>query len=537
MASLSLKNVNKVYPNGFQAVKDFNMEIADKEFIIFVGPSGCGKSTTLRMIAGLEDISSGEFYIDGKLMNDVEPKDRDIAMVFQNYALYPHMSVYDNMAFGLKLRKVPKDEIDKAVKEAARILDLTHLLDRKPKALSGGQRQRVAMGRAIVRDPKVFLLDEPLSNLDAKLRANMRTEISKLYQRLGTTFIYVTHDQTEAMTMGTRIVVMKDGLIQQVDTPQNLYDLPCNLFVAGFIGTPQMNFINGKLEKKGEDVERENITIKHLLTHTSGIPAGIHVPSFMRRYEKYGNPATMNLRDSLVTYLANDAARLSRPGEVMRYSCLNFITLQAIIENVTGCRLDEYARREVFEPMQLKNTWYNYIDSEPPYSVDTPIVPTTVQEDGTLLCGEVHDPTARIVNRGVSGNAGVFSTAEDLAAVASMLMNGGKYSTPREGLLGKLGFKQSKQLYSQHCVDTFFELTDECQEHGRTLGWNTGSFGDLDDYQRVINHTGYTGTSIQMNLDKGVAVILLTNRVHPIDDGAVGRTRALVTNIISSALR
>ncbi len=240
MASLSLKNVNKVYPNGFHAVKDFNMEIEDKEFIIFVGPSGCGKSTTLRMIAGLEDISSGEFKIDGKLMNDVEPKDRDIAMVFQNYALYPHMSVYDNMAFGLKLRKVPKDEIDKAVKEAAKILDLSHLLDRKPKALSGGQRQRVAMGRAIVRSPKVFLMDEPLSNLDAKLRVQMRTEIAKLHQRLGTTIIYVTHDQTEAMTLGTRIVVMKDGVVQQIDSPQNLYDNPCNLFVAGFMGSIEL---------------------------------------------------------------------------------------------------------------------------------------------------------------------------------------------------------------------------------------------------------------------------------------------------------
>ena len=251
MASLSLKNVCKVYPNGFVAVKDFNLEIADQEFIIFVGPSGCGKSTTLRMIAGLEDISSGELKIGDRVVNDVEPKDRDIAMVFQNYALYPHMTVYDNMAFGLKLRKVPKDEIDKMVKEAAKVLDLTQLLDRKPKALSGGQRQRVAMGRAIVRNPKVFLLDEPLSNLDAKLRAQMRTEISKIYQRLGTTFIYVTHDQTEAMTMGTRIVVMKDGFIQQVDTPQHLYDMPCNMFVAGFIGSPQMNFINAVLSKNG----------------------------------------------------------------------------------------------------------------------------------------------------------------------------------------------------------------------------------------------------------------------------------------------
>ena len=254
MASLSLKGVQKIYPNGFHAVKDFNLEIADKEFIIFVGPSGCGKSTTLRMIAGLEDISDGVFKIDGKVMNDVEPKDRDIAMVFQNYALYPHMTVYDNMAFGLKLRKVPKAEIDKKVREAARILDLDKLLDRKPKALSGGQRQRVAMGRAIVRNPKVFLMDEPLSNLDAKLRVQMRIEISKLHENLGATIIYVTHDQTEAMTLGTRIVVMKDGVVQQVDTPQNLYNTPCNLFVAGFIGSPQMNFMDAVCSVKGDDV-------------------------------------------------------------------------------------------------------------------------------------------------------------------------------------------------------------------------------------------------------------------------------------------
>ncbi len=252
MASLSLKNICKVYPNGFEAVKDFNLEIEDKEFIIFVGPSGCGKSTTLRMIAGLEDISSGELKIDDKVVNDVEPKDRDIAMVFQNYALYPHMTVYDNMAFGLKLRKMPKDKIDEKVREAARILDLEKLLDRKPKALSGGQRQRVAMGRAIVRNPKVFLMDEPLSNLDAKLRVQMRIEIAKLHQDLGATIIYVTHDQTEAMTLGTRIVVMKDGVVQQVDSPQNLYEKPQNLFVAGFMGSPQMNFIDAEIEVAGD---------------------------------------------------------------------------------------------------------------------------------------------------------------------------------------------------------------------------------------------------------------------------------------------
>lgn len=247
MSSLYLQNIYKKYPSGVVAVTDFTLDIKDKEFIVFVGPSGCGKSTTLRMIAGLEDISEGELFIDEKYMNNVQPKDRDIAMVFQNYALYPHMSVYENMAFGLRLRNMPKAEIDERVHEAARILGLEQYLKRKPKALSGGQKQRVALGRAIVREPKVFLLDEPLSNLDAKLRASMRTEITKLHQRLGTTFIYVTHDQVEAMTMGTRIVVMKDGLIQQVDTPIHLFDYPANLFVAGFIGTPQMNFFDAKL--------------------------------------------------------------------------------------------------------------------------------------------------------------------------------------------------------------------------------------------------------------------------------------------------
>lgn len=247
MASISLRNIYKIYEGNVQAVTDFNLEIEDKEFIILVGPSGCGKSTTLRMIAGLEEISKGELYIGDRLVNDVPPKDRDIAMVFQNYALYPHMTVFKNMAFGLQLRKTPKDEIERRVHEAAKVLDIEHLLDRRPKALSGGQRQRVALGRAMVRNPAVFLLDEPLSNLDAKLRTAMRTEIIKLHQKLGTTFVYVTHDQTEAMTMGDRIVVMKDGLIQQVDTPQNLYDSPINMFVAGFIGSPQMNFLDGTL--------------------------------------------------------------------------------------------------------------------------------------------------------------------------------------------------------------------------------------------------------------------------------------------------
>ena len=292
MASLTLKNIKKVYPfngddakqkkkkkkgdepekknnlqitdEGVVAVQEFNLEIKDKEFIVLVGPSGCGKSTTLRMIAGLEEISGGELYIGDKLVNDVAPKDRDIAMVFQNYALYPHMTVYENMAFALKLRHAPKDEIDKKVKEAAEILDITQYLGRKPKALSGGQRQRVAIGRAIVRDPQVMLMDEPLSNLDAKLRNQMRADSIKLRQRIDTTFIYVTHDQTEAMTLGDRIVIMKDGFIQQIGTPQEVFNHPYNLFVAGFIGTPQMNLFDAKLVKRDGKyaVQLDNLTVE-----------------------------------------------------------------------------------------------------------------------------------------------------------------------------------------------------------------------------------------------------------------------------------
>ncbi len=264
MAKVVLKDVKKVYPGGVVAVQSANLDISDKEFLVLVGPSGCGKSTTLRMVAGLEEITSGSVTIDGKVINDIPPKDRDIAMVFQNYALYPHMTVYKNMAFGLKLRKYSKEEIDKRVKEAAEILGITALLDRKPKALSGGQRQRVAVGRAIVRKPKAFLFDEPLSNLDAKLRVQMRTEISKLHTKLQSTMIYVTHDQTEAMTMGDRIVVMKDGVIQQVADPLRLYEHPANKFVAGFIGSPPMNFMGGSVisEKGGLFFDEGNFKVR-----------------------------------------------------------------------------------------------------------------------------------------------------------------------------------------------------------------------------------------------------------------------------------
>ncbi len=337
MATVTLKNVKKLYPylgdeekkarknrekegvskktnlqitdKGVVAVQEFNLEIADKEFIVLVGPSGCGKSTTLRMVAGLEEITEGELWIGDKMVNDVAPKDRDIAMVFQNYALYPHMTVYDNMAFALKLRKTPKGEIDKKVKQAAEILDITEYLQRKPKALSGGQRQRVAIGRAIVRDPQVFLMDEPLSNLDAKLRNQMRAEIIKLRQRINTTFIYVTHDQTEAMTLGDRIVIMKDGFIQQIGTPQEVFNHPYNLFVAGFIGSPQMNFFDAKLVKKdgkyavdlyghmvvlseekqaalaANNVEEQEVTLgvrpEHITTGNTGVAGTIDVHELM----------------------------------------------------------------------------------------------------------------------------------------------------------------------------------------------------------------------------------------------------------------
>ncbi len=288
MASIKFRNVTKTYPGDFTAVKGLNLEIRDKEFIVFVGPSGCGKSTTLRMIAGLEDISEGELYIGDELVNEVEPKDRDIAMVFQNYALYPHMTVYKNMAFGLELRKTPRKEIRRKVEDAAKILGIEEMLGRKPKSLSGGQKQRVALGRAMVRNPSVFLLDEPLSNLDAKLRMAMRSEIIKLHKRLGSTFVYVTHDQIEAMTMGDRIVVMKDGLIQQVDSPQNLYDNPVNMFVAGFIGSPQMNFLPVVIENEG------GRTVARFGETAIGIPEDRFSPELLKSYA--GKEAVLGIR-------------------------------------------------------------------------------------------------------------------------------------------------------------------------------------------------------------------------------------------------
>ncbi len=292
MSAVVLKNICKIYDGGVKAVDNVNIDIEDQEFVVLVGPSGCGKSTTLRMVAGLEDISSGELYIDGKLMNDVPPKDRDIAMVFQNYALYPHMTVYDNMAFGLKIRKFPKEEIDQRVKEAAKILDIEMLLDRKPKALSGGQRQRVAVGRAIVRQPKVFLFDEPLSNLDAKLRVQMRAEISALHHRLKATMIYVTHDQVEALTMADKIVVMKLGVIQQIGGPLELYNEPDNKFVAGFIGSPPMNFLNMTVKKEADGTYVEEGTFRLKVTDAQA--------KFLQPYE--GKDVTFGIRPEDVEF-------------------------------------------------------------------------------------------------------------------------------------------------------------------------------------------------------------------------------------------
>lgn len=333
MAELKLDHIYKIYDNKVTAVQDFNLHIDDKEFIVFVGPSGCGKSTTLRMIAGLEEISKGEFYIDGKKVNDVAPKDRDIAMVFQNYALYPHMTVYDNMAFGLKLRKFPKDEISRRVNEAAKILGLEAYLTRKPKALSGGQRQRVALGRAIVRDAKVFLMDEPLSNLDAKLRVAMRAEIAKLHRRLNTTTIYVTHDQTEAMTMATRLVVMKDGIIQQVGSPKEVYERPENVFVGGFIGSPAMNFLQGKLED-GKFV---------IGNYSLSVPEG--KMKFLREQGYVGKPIILGIRpedihDEPVFIEASSGTKFTSKIDVAELTGAELMVYSTIAEQDFVARLD-----------------------------------------------------------------------------------------------------------------------------------------------------------------------------------------------------
>lgn len=336
--------------------------------------------------------------------------------------------------------------------------------------------------------------------------------------------------------LGTTLAFMRlveDGLVRLDDRVSR--------YIPGF--EPWEEKLSSREQRKQHRrPDREHITVKQLLTHTSGLPAAIHVPSFLSRYDKYGDSVELNYRDSLVTYLAHDASRLSRPGEEFRYSCLNFITLQAILERVTGERLDRYAAREIFAPLRLRNTWYNALDdAERPYAADSLIVPTEIQEDGTLLRGEVHDPTARIVNRGVSGNAGLFSTAEDMAVMASMLLNGGVISFPADGMAGKLGEKERVRVLSRRAVETFFTIPAGYEEFGRALGWDVESpyasgNGDLFTPHRTVNHTGYTGPSIVMDLDEGVAVILLANRVHPYDTGSVGRLRIEIADIVASAL-
>ncbi|MEK7819200.1 MAG: sn-glycerol-3-phosphate ABC transporter ATP-binding protein UgpC [Bacteroidota bacterium] len=327
MASITLKNISKIFENGIVGVKDFNLEIKDKDFVVLVGPSGCGKSTTLRMIAGLEEITSGDILIDGKIVNDLSPKDRDIAMVFQNYALYPHMTVYENMSFGLKLRKFSKTEIEKRVKDASEILELENLLNRKPKALSGGQRQRVALGRAIVRKPKVFLFDEPLSNLDAKLRVQMRSEITKLHRRLDATIVYVTHDQVEAMTMGTKIVVMKDGIILQVDKPIKLYEKPLTKFVGEFIGSPSMNFIEGKVssigktnifsDKKKTFKIKLKPTLNEKINKSTETFIGIRPENISLNPKSYKNNLKLNGTIDVIELLGNEQIiYVSSPGDI-----------------------------------------------------------------------------------------------------------------------------------------------------------------------------------------------------------------------------
>ncbi|HYE11393.1 MAG TPA: sn-glycerol-3-phosphate ABC transporter ATP-binding protein UgpC [Patescibacteria group bacterium] len=355
MSEVTLKGIKKIYPGNVMAVKEFDMEIEDKEFIVLVGPSGCGKTTTLRMIAGLEEITEGELYIGERLVNNVPPKDRDIAMVFQNYALYPHMTVYENMAFGLKLKKVPKADIDERVKNAAKILEIEHLLDRRPKALSGGQRQRVALGRAIVREPKVFLMDEPLSNLDAKLRVQMRTEISKLHKRLETTFIYVTHDQTEAMTMGTRIVIMKDGEIQQIDSPQNAYDKPNNLFVACFIGSPQMNVLTAEVVGNGDLVELK-LGDASVITITAERQKTLREGGYIGKKVHLGIRPE-NLHDCEVDALTSDFSIIKGKVEVAELMGSETFLYLTIAGQQLTARVDSHSRMRAGDTVELQFHW------------------------------------------------------------------------------------------------------------------------------------------------------------------------------------
>ena len=453
MSGLLLKGINKVYPSGVQAVFNFCLDIRDKEFIVLVGPSGCGKSTTLRMIAGLEEISSGELYIDGKLVNDVVPKDRDIAMVFQNYALYPHMSVYDNLAFGLKLRKVPKEIIDQKVKAAAEILGITDYLSRKPKALSGGQRQRVALGRTIVREPKVFLLDEPLSNLDAKLRASMRTEISKLHTRLATTFIYVTHDQVEAMTMGTRIVVMKDGFMQQVDTPQNLYDYPVNLFVAGFIGTPQMNFFkdsklvtkNGKIYVEfvgGNSILLPNSVVERIKNKSEYIDTGKSVTLGVRPEDIHQDQVFINNSPDTVIKARIDVIE-KLGAETQIYCELDYADKESsVIDNSTQM-IAKISSRAVVE---LKSVIELAFDANHLHMFDG-------ETEATMLN---RDAGYEVIPENAEGSAFVPPTPQEMRAqidAARIVTKEMKAQAKKDAKMAKLAQKQAEKAAAEENED------------------------------------------------------------------------------------
>ncbi len=488
MASLKLSHIYKVYDNGHKAVNDFNIDIKDREFIVFVGPSGCGKSTTLRMIAGLEEITTGDLFIGDTLVNDVEPKDRDIAMVFQNYALYPHMTVYENMAFGLRNRKVPEAIINEKVMEAAKILDIEDYLERKPKAMSGGQRQRVALGRAIVRDPKVFLLDEPLSNLDAKLRATMRTEITKLHKKLGTTFIYVTHDQVEAMTMGTRIVVMKLGYVQQIDTPMNLYNKPGNKFVAGFIGTPQMNFFDVTLDRRGDDVN-----VAFVMPDEEEISFNLPYVSLSKAHDKYlhdckvcfgirpehisivEHETGIKARVNVVERLGNESIAYCELGENEREYVVGSKT-QIVIKTNTDI---VYSSGDIVN-LEINPSKVHFFDLETELSIISDI-PAYATFDATVSNGKLNFLGSSVEIAPVLANAlgdCASQTSLSIEVPPSSIVPGSNYSLK----VSKVEKFDDQYLATLAIDDRFiFALVDESVKEGDTY-----KFDLLNDKIRVL---------------------------------------------------
>ena len=489
MASLKLSHIYKVYDNGHKAVNDFSIDVKDKEFIVFVGPSGCGKSTTLRMIAGLEEITTGDLFIGDTLVNDVEPKDRDIAMVFQNYALYPHMTVYENMAFGLRNRKVPEAIINEKVMEAARILDIEDYLERKPKAMSGGQRQRVALGRAIVRDPKVFLLDEPLSNLDAKLRATMRTEITKLHKKLGTTFIYVTHDQVEAMTMGTRIVVMKLGYVQQIDTPMNLYNKPGNKFVAGFIGTPQMNFFDVTLDRRGDDVN-----VAFVMPDEEQISFNLPYVSLSKAHDRYlhnckvcfgirpehisivEHETGIKARINVVERLGNESIAYCELGEIEREYVVGSKT-QIVVKTNTDIN---YSAGDIVN-LEINSNKVHFFDLETELSIISDI-PSYATFEASIKDGKLNFLGSKVelapeLAKALANESGSDSTLS-IEVPPSSIVPGTDYSLK----VSKVEKFDDQYLATLAVGDRFiFALVDENVKEGSTYKFNI-----LNDKIRVL---------------------------------------------------